>query len=379
MRKTNLLHFFAIACLLGIGCEHASTGSVKDAQQNSESTPAANSDERFEDAKLRLNENQIEEGVAKLREYLSQPNATRIEEATQLLKEAEIASSDEDTVKALMALSDEEFESVRTTGKLTDGAVADPILATLREKTILRNLDSAVTSRRVAKEELERVRDAERIAQIERKRKAEEIRRESELRAPLEVLLGGTVNGNDAVFCRQPMKFEEKTKPKKTSEFDEVPNWDSAYRLSNIRLADGVLMDVSIENTGGLTKQTAWAWRISAVDPSKGEPSGTCSLDFSIDGRIVKYSFDPVVKLKLIVHAYNFPTESRSERVRGGPLQPVFKEIVDAKKVRYQLTIGSKKVEADLPAEVQDGLKKLLGAAAYEDRQSQLNRMLHGR
>ena len=138
-------------------------------------------------------------------------------------------------------------------------------------------------------------------------------------------------------------------------------------------------MDVSIENTGGLTKQTAWAWRISAVDPSKGEPSGTCSLDFSIDGRIVKYSFDPVVKLKLIVHAYNFPTESRSERVRGVPLQPVFKEIVDAKKVRYQLTIGSKKVEADLPAEVQDGLKKLLGAAAYEDRQSQLNRMLHGR
>ncbi len=314
-------------------------------------------EELFDKAKQEIDAKRVQEALDLLRKYLDDPNATEKSDAQELYAEAHITVSDNFTIDSLIAMTEDDFRRAETAEAIDDGKVKTPVLLGVRAETIRKNLEKAKAHR-----------ETKRLAELDRKAKA-----------PLEVFLGGILTGDNAAFCRRPMKFEEVVKPKKKSEFDEIPSWESSFKLSNVKLADGVSMDISIVNTGGQVQQTAWAWSINATDPARGVPSDYCRLDLSIDGKIEKYSFDPAINFKLITHMYNFPSESRSVRARGVPLQPIFKEIAYAKKVRYQLTIGSKKIEAELPAEVQDGLKQLLKEAAYEDRQSQLNRMLNGR
>lgn len=133
----------------------------------------------FAVAQRRIEDRQIDRALTLLRQYLAHPNATELAHARRLLREAEIAVSDQQAAATLVAMSDEEFEEAQATGLIDDGRVRNPVLRTVREETVRRNLVTAAEQRQAKRIAEQRSRDAERMAALERQRQ-EEARQEAE-------------------------------------------------------------------------------------------------------------------------------------------------------------------------------------------------------
>jgi hypothetical protein len=110
----------------------------------------------LEDAKARLDTEEVSDAVALLRIYLVHPHGTEKATAQRLLAEVETALSDTLTLDALVAMSVEEFDLVKSEGEIVDGKVSHPMLISVRKETVKRNLNKAFQlreQRRIAEEE----------------------------------------------------------------------------------------------------------------------------------------------------------------------------------------------------------------------------------
>ena len=151
----------------------------------------------WEEAQWEIDHRHVPEALTLLRRYLDDPHSPEKPAAQCLLAEAEIAASDSETLKALVALTDDEFAQATRTATLTDEKVTRPALKAVRIQTIKRNLPIESKRRhdiRVAEEKrlaeveqrrLAEIREVEqrRLAEVEQRRLAEvEQRRLAEIR-----------------------------------------------------------------------------------------------------------------------------------------------------------------------------------------------------
>lgn len=134
----------------------------------------------LEDAKTQLDGREVADAITLLRKYVAHPHATEKDHAQRLLAEAETAVSDILTLDALIAMSAEEFDRVKTGAEMSDGKVTHPVLLAVRKETVQRNLDKAVQRREESRIAAEKRLEAERLAAMERQRKEEEPRHAEE-------------------------------------------------------------------------------------------------------------------------------------------------------------------------------------------------------
>ncbi|MCB9953266.1 MAG: hypothetical protein H6824_20015 [Planctomycetaceae bacterium] len=142
----------------------------------------------FEDAKMRLNEKEVERAIELLGKYVTHPHATSKAEAQLLLAEAKIAVSDMLVVEVLVDMTDEDFDRVTTTGEISDGKVRHPILVVVRSETVRRNLKKAAQRREEVRIAEEKRVETERLAMMERLRKEEERKQAEEERMQIQLL-----------------------------------------------------------------------------------------------------------------------------------------------------------------------------------------------
>jgi hypothetical protein len=131
-------------------------------------------DSLLDAAKTKLDAKAIPEAVALLKRYVADPHATKKPEATQLLADCELATSDSAAIKTLVHLSNEQFDQFSKSGKLEGRQIAHPILAEMCATTLRRNLETATQRRKVPEAvRQQRKREAERSAEFRHKRELE--------------------------------------------------------------------------------------------------------------------------------------------------------------------------------------------------------------
>jgi len=130
----------------------------------------------FANAEKHLQQRKAKNAIEDLREYIAHPHATKKANAQELLSQVEVAVSDFDTLEALAAMTDEEFDRVTKQGMINDGRVEHPAIVAIRKETIQRNISPATQVRAnlklARKEQLELQRQVE-----EQNRRNEESRR----------------------------------------------------------------------------------------------------------------------------------------------------------------------------------------------------------
>jgi len=164
----------------------------------------------FEDAKKRLDGNDVEKAIELIRKYVAHPHATEKTDAERLLTEAKTAVSDSLTLDTLMAMSDEEFARVKSSGQIKDDRVRHPILLAVRSETVQRNLDREVRRREEIRVAEEKRREAERLAAMERQRReeerriAEEAKRQAAMKAEQERIAARLARLRNPIDDNQP-------------------------------------------------------------------------------------------------------------------------------------------------------------------------------
>ncbi|MCE9527704.1 MAG: hypothetical protein K8R36_16810 [Planctomycetales bacterium] len=118
----------------------------------------------FKDAKKRLDARDVAAAIQLLRKYVSDPYATEKADAQRLLAEAETAVSDSQTIDALVAMEDGDFDRVKAAGEIRDGKVTHPALTASRTETIQRNLKQAAQQREAIRIAEEKRREKERLS-----------------------------------------------------------------------------------------------------------------------------------------------------------------------------------------------------------------------
>jgi hypothetical protein len=304
----------------------------------------------LDEAKQALDKDQFPVAVEKLRAYLADEHATQKAYAQELLGDVEAADSVDAAVAVLTALPEPEYLEFKRTRQPPAGEPLHPAVARRRATTFATAIPTA-----------DRKREADRLAAIERQKTADAAAAEAAREAPLDVFLGGTLRGKEAAPWRLPMKFYEVKWTKPKSEFDRPDKFESQFNLDYIPLAPGVQMMLSVKNIDNVYG-TEWSWWMAAASPNWGRPK-FCSVAFSIDGQIETVLLDKLGDSDSPIHSY-FHYTAQVKRA----FSPVIRRIAEARTVRYKLTIGEKELEATLPADVHDNIRKLVKAAKYEDR-----------
>lgn len=148
-------------------------------------------DEVFDKGKRELDAGRRQTARELLKQYVGDQNATRKARAERLLREIEVAESDQENLDALLALNDEEFARARTSGSIDDGKVTHSALLRIREATIRRNIEPAARKRRDRK-----VAEQKRLEEAKRLKVAEARKKEA---ARLRVSVGGVPCSPDKV------------------------------------------------------------------------------------------------------------------------------------------------------------------------------------
>ncbi|QDV32981.1 hypothetical protein [Tautonia plasticadhaerens] len=316
-------------------------------------------DNTLREANKALDEGQLQTASDILERYLSQANGTMRGDAELLKRDIELATSQDVALTLLLGLDDSSFEIFRNefNWSFGDAEITHPVLRNRWVETLLQALPDAEKER----EQIRKTNEARLIAAEERRAREAEQSKFDVLRSELAVFLGGTISGDDAALWRSPVVFKEVERQEPISVFDEKEEWESQFQVDHIRLTDGVHMSLTVKNISSFMG-TSWSWLVFAVDPSKGYPPD-CSLHFSIDGKIEMNFLEEVINTQSVSHAYSFPSGKRKQA-----FSPLFRRIANGNEIRYKLTLGSKSVEAELPGEAHEAIKKLVNAAKYEDR-----------
>lgn len=98
-------------------------------------------------AKEHIAAGRVAEGIAALKQCVAIPNVAARDEASCLLEQARAAVDTQLALKALVALSEGDFDNVRRDGDLQDGLVTYPDLAAIRRRTVLRSVRTAAIQR----------------------------------------------------------------------------------------------------------------------------------------------------------------------------------------------------------------------------------------
>jgi hypothetical protein len=101
----------------------------------------------LKDAKSRIDSKEIDKAISLLKQYLAQPLGADKEEAQRLLREAEKATSETAIVEVLIAMDDENFESVRRSGKVAGSQVTHPTLNAIYQEALRRSIEKATKRR----------------------------------------------------------------------------------------------------------------------------------------------------------------------------------------------------------------------------------------
>jgi hypothetical protein len=307
----------------------------------------------LDEARLLLDQDRLPAAAEKLREYVAGEHGTQKPAAQELLANIRTATSPDAAIATLVAMSDSDYQDFKQTRHLPN-AGAHPAIARWRLAMFLAAIPAADGRR-----------EEDRRTLVERKKAEADAAAEAALEAPLDAFLGGTIRGKEAAGWRQPMKFHEVPWTKPKSEFDLPDKFESKYDLDCITLAPGVQMMLSVKNIDKFFG-TEWTWMIHAASPAHGRPRN-CSVAFSVDGKVENLFLDKLVDVDSPIHSYTYLAGANRA------FSPVMRQIATAKTVRYKLTIGGKELEATLPADARDYIRKLVSSAKYEDRYILIN------
>ena len=136
-------------------------------------------DEIFNDAVNRIDNGRLPDAISLLGKYLSDPLATKKNEATTILAQAQLASSDTAALETLRAMTDEQLSGLKAGGTVDDGRVTYSQLVKIRIETIQRNVDKVLQNREEAKIAKQKREEEERIASLERQKREEERQRQA--------------------------------------------------------------------------------------------------------------------------------------------------------------------------------------------------------
>lgn len=344
----------------------------------------------FEDAKKRLDGNDVGKAIELLREYVAHPHATAKTDAQRLLTEAETAVSDSLTLDALIAMTDGDFGRVRAAGEIQDGKVTHPVLIAARTATVQRNLNKAAQRREEIKITEQKRREAEKLAAMERQRQEEARRQQEEAerrlreaREPLRVFLGGELSGDQAAYYRLlPVpNLKEIRKNDSGSVFDKAdqPDWDSKFAVENIVLAPGAVMSVSVENYAGgaFGQHSEWSWNIAVAVPDGASAYKGISFAHAVGGEVDSWLFQLAGTAELdgmTLALYKFqerwkpiPTYDDLHR----PIDKILRRMTSAGAIKYRISTGSKGLgpvhEGEFSRETTQGLIGLLRTAKYKN------------
>jgi hypothetical protein len=140
-------------------------------------------DALFDSAKTKLDAKAIVEAVALLHRYVAERHATKKPEASQLLADYDLATSDSAALETLKAMSDEQFVQYRNTGKLDDRKITHPVLVESRASTLRRNLGTENQRRAEIKIAEANRQKAERLAVETARRAAEDAKEQAAIDA----------------------------------------------------------------------------------------------------------------------------------------------------------------------------------------------------
>ncbi len=324
----------------------------------------------WDDAKRQIDANHITEAIILLRKYVADPHATDAVAAQRLLAEAETVS-DMLTIDALIAMTDEEFGRVKTSGEIQDGKVTHPVLTAARTETVQRNLNKAAQRR-----------EENRFAELTRQREEEAQRRLLQAREPLRVFLGGELSGAQAAYYRllpAPELFEVQ-KNDSGSVFDKAdqPRWESKFAVENIALAPGAVMRVSVENyaDSAFGQHSEWSWGITVAQAVGAKAYQGISFDNAVGGAVDSWLLQLTGTAELngmTLHRYQFQERRKilTNYETHSPIDKILRRMTSGDAVKYRISTGPKGIgpahEGEFSRETTQGLIGLLRTAKYKN------------
>jgi hypothetical protein len=346
-------------------------------------------DAMFDSAREKLGQKEITEAVSLLKKYVADPNASQKGEAQSLLSQFDIATSDTLTISAMVEMSDETFNQAIAAGVIDDGKVTHPTLVVLRQETIRLNANKIRTQRQQAHLLEEKRQEAAKLAALERKRFANEQKERAEkeellreARKPLRVFVGGEIDGAHAAYYRllPPPSLKEVKKTDTGSVFDKADHlgWDSKYEVSDIPVAPGVIMSISVSNypsSNAFGEHSEWSWNLFVVVPEESMAYRGVGFDYAIRDEVDSWTFSlqraGILNGRKLNH-YRFQEKFKIlDYDLHSPIDRILGRMVTSGVVKYRLSTGVKgfgpKHEGELSRETTQAIADLLKKAEHKN------------